>query len=248
MATVTLDSSEYDMLRENKKKAEEEVKELKETLKGLKDKSRVILTTQYVYPRVDYERIHSAIVQLIEVAKDRDDFRGFPRYSMQSNLTIHNSIDNVLRSNIKFNNMPYNPDTREYSSSQYIGFEDVKAKVEAHYKKDIDKAIADYKESEEAYHRLEDSVEKSVKERYSNTINRLKEDNKLLIDKYEKAIKDITESKDDDIKALQDRIAELSKSKEEKIAELMATINEAQSKLEKLSGTKKKGLFNKIFR
>lgn len=80
-----------------------------------------------------------------------------------------------------------------------------------------------------------------------NTINRLKEDNKLLIDKYEKAIKDITESKDDDIKALQDRIAELSKSKEEKIAELMATINEAQSKLEKLSGTKKKGLFNKIF-
>ena len=26
MATVTLDSSEYDMLRENKKKAEEEVK------------------------------------------------------------------------------------------------------------------------------------------------------------------------------------------------------------------------------
>ena len=45
MATVTLDSSEYDMLRENKKKAEEEVKELKEILKGLKDKSRVILTT-----------------------------------------------------------------------------------------------------------------------------------------------------------------------------------------------------------
>ena len=143
--------------------------------------------------------------------------------------------------------MPYNPNTREYSSSQYIGFEDVKAKVEAHYKKDIDKAIADYKESEEAYHRLKDSVEKSVKERYSNTINRLKEDNKLLTDRYEKAIKDITESKDDDIKALQDRIAELSKSKEEKIAELMATINEAQSKLEKLSGTKKKGLFSKIF-
>ena len=35
MATVTPDSSEYDMLGENKKKAEEEVKELKETLKGL---------------------------------------------------------------------------------------------------------------------------------------------------------------------------------------------------------------------
>lgn len=246
MATVTLDSSEYDMLRENKKKAEEEVKELKETLKGLKDKSRVILTTQYVYPKVNYERLQSAIVQLVEVAKDGNDFRSFSRCSINKSF-IHDGIDNALRSNIRFDSMPYNPDTRGYSSSQYIGFEDVKAKVEAHYKKDIDKAIANYEESEEAYHRLEDSVEKSVKERYSNTINRLKEDNKLLIDKYEKAIKDITEFKDDNIKALQDRIAELSKSKEEKIAELMATINEAQSKLEKLSGTKKKGLFSKIF-
>lgn len=227
MAMVQVDLSEYDMLRETKKKAEKEVEELKETLKGLKDKSRVILTTQYVYPRVDYERIHSAIVQLIEAAKDRDDFKDSPRYLMQSNLTIHNSIDNVLRSNIKFDNMPYNPDTRKYSSSQYIGFEDVKAEVEAHYKKDIDKAIANYKESEEEYHRLENSVEKSVKERYSNTINSLKEDNKFLIDKYKKAIKDITESKDDEIKALKDKIVELSKSKEEKIAELIAIINEA---------------------
>ena len=234
MATVTLDSSEYDMLRENKKKAEEEVKELKETLKGLKDKSRVILTTQYVYPKVNYGKICSSIVQLVEIFKNRDNFRDSSMYPMQLNLI--NSIDNILRSNIKFDNMPYNSSTGKYSSSQYIGFEDIKAKVEAYYKEDIDKAIADYKESEEAYHRLENSVEKSVKERYSNTINRLKEDNRLLIDKYEKANK-----------ALQDRIAELSKSKEEKIAELMATINEAQSKLEKLSGTKKKGLFNKIF-
>ena len=234
MATVTLDSSEYDMLRENKKKAEEEVKELKETLKGLKDKSRVILTTQYVYPKVNYEKICSSIVQLVVTSKSMDNFRGSSIYPVQSNLT--SSIDNILRSNIKFDNMPYNPSTGKYSSSQYIGFEDIKAKVEAYYKEDIDKAIADYKESEEAYHRLENLVEKSVKERYSNTINRLKEDNKLLIDKYEKANK-----------ALQDRIAELSKSKEEKIAELMATINEAQSKIEKLSGTKKKGLFNKMF-
>ena len=86
MATVTLDSSKYDMLRENKKKAEEEVKELKETLKGLKDKSRVILTTQYVYPKVNYERLQSAIVQLVEVAKDGNDFRSFSRCSISKSL------------------------------------------------------------------------------------------------------------------------------------------------------------------
>lgn len=47
MAMVQVDLSEYDMLREAKNKAEEEVKELKETINGLKDKSRVIIHTKY---------------------------------------------------------------------------------------------------------------------------------------------------------------------------------------------------------
>lgn len=243
MAMVQVDLSEYDMLREAKNKAEEEVKELKETLKGLKDKSRVILTTQYVYPKVNYEKLHSAILNLIETAKDRDNFRDYPRYSMQFNHNLHSELDIAIRQYIKFDNMPYSIDAGNYSSSQYIGFEDVKAKVEEHYKKDIDKVIANYKKSEEDYHKLEDSVEKRIKEMYSNTIDKLKNDKKMLITKHEESIK----AKDEEIKVLQDKIAELSKSKEERIAELMTTINEAQSKLEKLSGTKKKGLFNKIF-
>lgn len=45
MATVTIDISEYDMLRNGKEQAEAEVKSLKEDIKGLKDKSRVIVTT-----------------------------------------------------------------------------------------------------------------------------------------------------------------------------------------------------------
>lgn len=45
MATVTIDISEYDMLRNGKEQAEAEVKTLKEDIKGLKDKSRVIITT-----------------------------------------------------------------------------------------------------------------------------------------------------------------------------------------------------------
>lgn len=237
MATVQVDLSEYDMLREAKDKAEKRVEELKETIKGLENKSRVILTTQYVYPEVNYDRIYSDIEQLIEGVKNRSNLRDSPRYSMQADLSIHNGIEYTLRSNIKFDNMPYDISLGKYSSSQYIGFEDVKAKVEAHYKKDIDKAIADYKESEETYNRLKNSVEKDVKEMYSNTINKLK-----------KSIKDITESKDTEIKALKDKITELSKSKEEKIAELTKTIEEAQAKLYELSEPKKKGLFTKIFK
>lgn len=226
MAIVTLDSSEYDMLRENKRKAEEEVKELKETIKSLEDKSRVILTTQYTHPLVDYDRICSTISHVLSINL------------INTTLTkqeLEKSIRNIIALNIKFD-IPY-LEGRSYSSYQYIGFDDVKVKVEEHYKKEIEKAISDYKESEEHYHKLENSVEETVREKYSNTINKLKE-----------KIQTITESKDTDIKALQDKITELSKSKEEKIAELMATIKEAQSKLEELSGAKKKGLFNKIFR
>lgn len=95
-----------------------------------------------------------------------------------------------------------------------IGFEDVKVKVEEHYKKDIDKAIADYEESKENYEKLRDSVEERVRDKYSNVIAKLKKDNKLLIEKYEKSIEDITKSKDAEIKDLQDKVAELSKSKD----------------------------------
>lgn len=104
--------------------------------------------------------------------------------------------------------------------SEYDMLREAKNKVEEHYKKDIDKAIADYEESKENYEKLRDSVEERVRDEYSNVIAKLKKDNKLLIEKYEKSIEDITKSKDAEIKDLQDKVAELSKSKEEKVAEL----------------------------
>lgn len=45
MATVTIDITEYDMLRNGKEQAEAEVRALKKDIEGLKDKSRVIVTT-----------------------------------------------------------------------------------------------------------------------------------------------------------------------------------------------------------
>lgn len=43
MAMIQVDLSEYDMLREAKNKAEKRVEELEDEIKGLKDKSRVII-------------------------------------------------------------------------------------------------------------------------------------------------------------------------------------------------------------
>lgn len=247
MAMVQVDLSEYDMLREAKNKAEEEVKELKETINGLKDKSRVILTTKYVYPKVNYERLVSSIIRLITEYKNSNGFGDDIRFSGLVRPSIGMAVDNVLRENIKFTNHTYSVyEGPVVPSSQYIGFEDVKVKVEEHYKKDIDKAIADYEESKENYEKLRDSVEERVRDEYSNVIAKLKKDNKLLIEKYEKSIEDITKSKDTEIKDLQDKVVELSKSKEEKVAELTAIIEDAQKRLEEIYGLKKKGLFKSI--
>lgn len=247
MAMVQVELSEYDMLREAKKKAEEEVKELKETIKGLENKSRVILTTEYIYPDIDKSGLYNDIDNLIERAKRYDRLNSDIRFSFSSYFNIPREIDSILQSNIKVDNSNYDAYIHKKNSSQYIGFEDVKAKVEAHYKKEIDKAIADYKEAEEDYHKLRDSVEESVREGYENEINRLKEEQKKVLEYNKKKLYKLEEEKNTEINKLKDKIAELSKSKEEKISELMATIKEAQAKLEELSGTKKKGLFNKIF-
>lgn len=243
MATVQVDLSEYDMLREAKNKAEKEVVELKEAIKGLKDKSKVILTTEYIYPNINISKICSDVVNLVKEARDLEVYTDHSIYPVSSSYSIYREVESILSSNIKVKNRPYNPDKTNYSSSQYIGFDDVKSKVEAHYKKDIDRVIADYKESIDEYHKFKDKVEGDVREEYDNTIKRLKKDNKLLVDKYEKII----ENKDSEICKLQDQIKELSKSNKEKIAELEATIEEAKAKMREITGVKK-GFFSKIFK
>lgn len=247
MAMVQVDLSEYDMLREAKDKAEKRVKELEEDIKGLKDKSRVILTTEYKYPTVN-KKIVDDINRLVISLGDSAPYENDIRWGAAFHINVDSEIKNILSANIKFGSIPYNRiiSHSNYFSSQYIGFDDVKARVEAYYKKDIDKAIADYKESEEDYNRLKDSIEERVRDEYSNVIAKLKKDNKLLIEKYEKSIEDITKSKDTEIKDLQDKVAELSKSKEEKVAELTAIIEDAQKRLEEIYGLKKKGLFKSI--
>lgn len=223
MPTVQVDLSEYDMLRENKKKAEEEVKDLKETIKGLKDKSRVVLQTKFKYHSIDTYRIASAI-----------------KHSMNYNLSL--SVE-CIASIINTNLATVSALSGEYDSCQYIGFDDVKFRVEEHYKKEIDKAITDYEDSKRDYYRLKDSVEERIKKEYSNMLDKLEKEKKNLIEKHEEDIK----SKDEEIKVLQERLTELSKSKEDRIAELTAIIEKAKAEMIELTKVKK-GFFNKIFK
>lgn len=221
MAMVQVDLSEYDMLREAKIKAEEEVKELKETIKGLKDKSRVIIQTKYKYHTIDTGKIASEL-----------------RYSDTYNiLNIKNIIDRNLRTQTMegFNG--------EYDSNQYIGFDDVAAKVEAHYKKDIDKVIESYEQSKKDYYDLRDKVEENVRSEYINTIEQIRKENEKNIEEYEEKINDLNIQ----IYKLNDQIDNLDKTKEKEITELNKIIRDSEKKITELNRIKK-SFIGKLFR
>lgn len=186
MAEVRVDLSEYDMLREAKDNAEKEVEELKETVKGLKNKSRVILTTRYKYYTVDVHKIAYEI----------------HRYTMYNKPLTETEVASIVNRNIG-SHAVYSMD--ETDSSQYIGFDDVRVQVENYYKNEIDRAIQSYKDSEKEYHKLRESVEDSVKDMYLNTIDQLKDDIKSKdeeIKSFKSQITELSKSKDE-------RIAEL---------------------------------------
>lgn len=229
MAMVQVDLSEYDMLRETKNKAEKRVEELEDEIKGLKDKSRVIIQTRC--------KVKTYAYNMQEIAS---------KLMRKINFESYISTDDVERilheSKLEYCGTTIDP--TDDNSSQLIGFDDVRVMVENKYKKEMEEAINNYKESEEKYYELRDSVYDEARKYYEDSIKRVQGINSELKEEKEEIIK----TKDAEIKELQDKIAELSRSKEEKIAKLMNTINEAQAKLEELTGPKKKGLFNKIFK
>lgn len=87
MAMVQVDLSEYDMLREAKDKAEKRVKELEEDIKGLKDKSRVILTTEYKYPTVN-EKIVDDINRLVILLRDSAPYENDIRWGEAFHINV----------------------------------------------------------------------------------------------------------------------------------------------------------------
>lgn len=186
MAEVRVDLFEYDMLREAKDKAEKEVKELKETVKGLKDKSRVILTTKYKYYTVD---VHKIVYEI-------------HRHAMYNKPLTEIEIASIVNRNIGSHAVHSMTET---DSSQYIGFDDVRVQVENHYKNEIDRAIQNYKDSEKEYHKLRESVEDSVKDMYLNIIDQLKDDIKSKNEEIKNIKSQITELS----KSKDERVAEL---------------------------------------
>ena len=221
MATVQVDLSEYDMLREAKNKAEAEVKELRNTIQGIENNSRVILKTAYKYPYIDINNIVKRIRDLIIDYKDFNDIRQQNTESWCTRNTInykfdegiYNKLYNIIKENIEYN-CTFN--AIENQSSQYINFNDVKCSVEEHYKKEINKTINRYKETINSYNKLKENIENKIRKKYIDRINQLAETLKRTIEERDNFIKDM----------------------ETKISKLNNTIKESRTKIQMLEKRK----------
>lgn len=182
MAKVTVDISEYDALREAKAQAEQEVKELKETIKDLKKGSKVIFQTKYVRGDVD------AAIRYIQSKCSCMTYSDY--------LIISSALKNF------FNVEPTD-------TIQYINFKDIEAQVEAgiseQKKKELEDAIEYYKKAAQELETknagLEEEYQKQ-KEAYENA-------SKLQIDKLNEEIKYLNDRIAELSKSRNERIAEL---------------------------------------
>lgn len=233
MAMVQVDLSEYDILREAKKKAEDEVKELKEEIKEYQKKARVIVTTKYAVIGFDKAMMRNAILET---------YRRTGSLSEAVEAGIHNSYCRV-----GYGSMDGTlPSTIIDSSSQIVGFEDVRIQVEEklskEYKEELENKIREYKHSIKEYDRKYASLDKDYHEAHKKEIQKLNDEHEVLV----KSLQNKIDTLNGIIESDKETINDLRKSDKEKIAELEATIKEAEAKLRDIAGVKK-GFFNKIF-
>lgn len=193
MAKVTVDISEYDALREAKAQAEQEVKNLKETIKDLKKGSKVIFQTKYVRGDVNYA---------LRYIKAKCPNISYIDYS---------AIENIL--NNFFGGEPRN-------TFQYINFKDIEAQVEAgiseQKKKELEDAIRYYEKVALEYETKNASLEEEYqkqKEAYENT-------SKLQMDKLNEEIKYLNDRIAELKKSRNEKIAELEAQIDEAEAKL----------------------------
>lgn len=196
MAKVTVDISEYDALREAKAQAEQEVKELKETIKDLKKGSKVIFYTKYVRGDVDgairYIRSKCASI------------------SYPDHLIITNTLNNL-----------FGREPRD--TYQYINFKDVEAQVEAgiskQKKKELEDAIRYYERAALEY----ETKNAGLEEEYQKQKKAYEDASKFQIDKLNEEIKHLNDRIAELKKSKDEKIAELIKQIDEagiKLSEL----------------------------
>ena len=215
MAQVTLDSSEYDMLRENKAKAEKEVEELKKTIEGLEKKSRVIVKTE-VHPfdteqaAREFSRIREYRYHGTSFMSDREMFKR----CIEAGFGV--SLDTLRKGN---------------GSTQYIGFDDIEYKVrhdiQEREEESIEAIKRDYERSREFYDKKSESLEEKYRKRFSDLegANRLLKDEIQTLEKDKEILDDrlniVRKERDVAVKTLEITKSIINRAKEASFWELL---------------------------
>ena len=193
MAKVTVDISEYDALREAKAQAEQEVKELKETIKDLKKGSKVIFQTKYIRGDVNaaIRHIRSKCASI----------------SYPDHLIITTTLNNL-----------FGGEPRD--TYQYINFKDVEAQVKAgiseQKKRELEDAIEYYKKAAQEY----ETKNAGLEEEYQKQKKAYEDASKLQIDKLNEEIKYLNDRIAELKKSRNEKIAELEAQIDEAEAKL----------------------------
>lgn len=190
MATLNLDLSEYDSMRESLKAKDSLISKYEKIINDLESKSRVILKTKNVKPRIDINHLAYTIGRGLN-----------SRMSSVSLMDIRNALNREIT---------YNSDPQE-TSIQYIGFEDIEESVRSEFKDKINKELKNLERAKELYEKQTIEVETKYKESYEESVNILKEENKKL----EEKIVELSKSKEEKIAELHTIIEKANKQLKE---------------------------------
>lgn len=166
MATLNIDLSEYDMMRESKKNLENQVEDLKKIIEGLKDKSRLVVRDRIMYKTLDTKAIKTRLLAEWQHSNYRVYVSSFTAEFF--NLISQLDYSLYLKGEPK----------EESRSEQYIGFEDIRVFIEAslkeEYKEIWEDKIKEAQEQKALYLLKEQQVENEIKATYEGIIKDLK--------------------------------------------------------------------------
>lgn len=143
MATVTIDISEYDMLRNGKEQAEAEVKTLREDIKGLKDKSRVIITT--ITKVVQKGNWYTGEPKTVKTVSESTQFTGFDDIEFEIREKLTKKVQKELDERLSFLETA-RKDYEEERTALEPGFEKEKAELIEKFEKEKAELERDRKE------------------------------------------------------------------------------------------------------
>lgn len=268
MAKLEIELSEFDALRDAKNKAEvdlkelkqshkEEISDLKNTIKDIEKRSRVIIKhkDRYFYKTAfDIETIKKIKNNLIfDINYGSIDIdRVLHNHYLSQCEKVSTIVDIIVEKINKCDFVEASDEIKEQFSQngepdQYIGFDDIKFDVEKELK---DQYINNQKKIQEKLEQqiknYEDKyqiVEADVSSKYNSKIRTL--ENKLNssqeeINKLNETHKEEVDKLNEDIDKLKEELKEAQKTQEEKILEAEEKLKEAQEVLKKLTNNPRK--------